>query len=106
MYVDHPLSLTSTAPVTCCLDGASPYGAVNMAGNVWEWCEDTYHPGFYKNAPAKNPVNLAKGDQKILRGGAFQLDAAFMRTWHRYWLADIDRISDIGFRTVVSGTGK
>src|SRR5262245_19275755 len=32
MWVDHPLSLTSTAPVTCCLDGASPYGAVNMAG--------------------------------------------------------------------------
>ena len=103
MYVDHPLSLTSTAPVNCCLEGASPYGAVNMAGNVWEWCEDTYQPGFYKDAPAKNPVNRAKGDQKILRGGAFQLDAAFMRTWHRYWLSDVDRISDIGFRTVVSG---
>ncbi len=102
MFVDHPLSLTSTAPVNCCEEGASPYGTMNMAGNVWEWCEDTYHPDFYKDSPKKNPVNRVKGDLKILRGGAFQLDPAFLRTYHRYWLADIDRISDIGFRTVVS----
>ena len=103
MFVDHPLSLTSTAPVNCCVEGASPYGAVNMAGNVWEWCEDSYLRGFYAKSPAKNPVNLGQSKEKILRGGAFQLEAGFLRTYHRYWLSDIDRISDIGFRTVVSG---
>ena len=103
MYEDHPLSLTSTAPVNCCVDGASPYGAVNMAGNVWEWCEDSYLPSFYAKSPAKNPVNLGKSNEKILRGGAFQLDSYFLRTYRRYWLQDIDRISDMGFRTVVSG---
>ena len=103
MYVDHPLSLTSTAPVGCCLEGASPYGAVNMAGNVWEWCEDSYLPGFYASSPRKNPVNLGKSREKILRGGAFQLEPTFLRTYARYWLLDVDRISDIGFRTVVSG---
>jgi len=103
MYVDHPLSLTATAPVNCCLEGASPYGAVNMAGNVWEWCEDSYLPGFYAKSAAKNPVNLGKSREKILRGGAFQLDVPYLRTYHRYWLTDVDRISDMGFRTVVSG---
>lgn len=103
MYEDHPLSQTSTAPVSCCGEGASPYGVFNMAGNVWEWCEDSYLPGFYASSPKKNPVNLAKSDQKILRGGAFQLAPHYLRTFHRYWLTDIDRISDIGFRTVVSG---
>ncbi len=103
MFEGHPLSLTSTAPVNCCQEGASPYGAMNMAGNVWEWCEDSYLPGFYASSPKKNPVNLGKSREKILRGGAFQLQPAYLRTYHRYWLLEIDRISDIGFRTVVNG---
>ena len=103
MYEGHPLALTSTAPVNCCQEGASPYGALNMAGNVWEWCEDSYLPGFYAASPRKNPVNLAKTKEKILRGGAFQLQPPYLRTYNRYWLLDIDRISDIGFRTVVNG---
>ncbi|HYO16522.1 MAG TPA: SUMF1/EgtB/PvdO family nonheme iron enzyme [Thermoanaerobaculia bacterium] len=70
-YEDHLLSQTSTAPVNCCGEGASPYGAFNMAGNVWEWCEDSYLPGLYASSPKKNPVNLEKSNQKILRGGAF-----------------------------------
>ena len=102
MWVDHPLSSTSTAPVNCCAKGASPYGVLNLAGNVWEWCEDTYQPDFYARSPKKNPVNLAKGDLKILRGGAYQLGPTFMRTFNRYWLLDVDRISDIGFRTALS----
>ena len=103
IWVDHPMSRTSTAPVNCCRAGASPYGAVNMAGNVWEWCEDTYSPGFYAESPRKNPINRAKGDLRVLRGGALQLGPTFLRTYNRYWLTDIDRISDIGFRTVLSG---
>ena len=103
MWNDHPVSQTSDAPVNCCQAGASPYGAVNMAGNVWEWCEDTYLPDFYAKSPAKNPVNQAKGDLKILRGGAFQLGPTFLRTYNRYWLLDVDRVSDMGLRTVVSG---
>lgn len=102
MWVDHPLSGKSTAPVNCCAPGASPYGVLNLAGNVWEWCEDTYQPDFYARSPKKNPVNVAKGDLKILRGGALQLGPTFMRTFNRYWLLDVDRISDIGFRTALS----
>lgn len=102
MWVDHPLSRKATAPVNCCAAGASPYGVLNMAGNVWEWCEDSYQPDFYARSPKKNPVNLAKGDLKILRGGALQLGPTFLRTFNRYWLLDVDRISDIGFRTALS----
>jgi formylglycine-generating enzyme required for sulfatase activity len=103
IWVDHPLSKVATAPVNCCAAGASPYGAINMAGNVWEWCEDTYTPDFYASSPRKNPLNRIPQGPKILRGGAFQLESRFLRTTSRYWLSDIDRISDIGFRTVVGG---
>jgi formylglycine-generating enzyme required for sulfatase activity len=103
MWADHPLSTVSDAPINCCQAGASPYGAVNMAGNVMEWVEDTYRRDFYATSPRKNPVNLEKGDWKVLRGGAMQLGPMFLRTYNRYTLTVLDRISDIGFRTVVSG---
>jgi formylglycine-generating enzyme required for sulfatase activity len=103
MWVDHPLSNDGDAPVNCCQDGASPYGAMNMAGNAWEWVEDTYSQSFYKGSPRKNPVNLEKGDSKVVRGGAAQLGPFFLRTYNRYTLSVLDRISDVGFRTVVSG---
>jgi serine/threonine-protein kinase len=101
--VDHPMSEVSTAPVNCCRAGASPYGALNMAGNVWEWCEDSYTPDFYASSPRKNPINRHPGVVKIVRGGAMQLSPKFLRTYSRYWLSDVERISDVGFRTVVSG---
>ena len=104
MWVDHPLSETSTAPVNCCAAGASPYGAFNMAGNVWEWCEDSYTPDFYQRSPRKNPLNRdGKTVEKIVRGGAMQLSPNFLHTYSRYWLSNVDRISDVGFRLVVSG---
>jgi serine/threonine-protein kinase len=102
IWEEHPISFTSTGPVNCCPAGASPYGATNMAGNVWEWCEDSYTPGFYGRSPRKNPINRDQTIEKIVRGGAMQLSQHFMRTYRRYWLNHYDRNSDLGFRTVVS----
>jgi formylglycine-generating enzyme required for sulfatase activity len=55
--------------------GASPYGALDMAGNVWEWVSDLYDSDFYLTAPADNPTGpsaMIGRYQRVIRGGSFQ----------------------------------
>ena len=74
----------STHPVGVLPGGASPYGAHDMAGNVWEWVEDWYH-GDYSGAPSTGyPAWLEpSGSDRVVRGGTFFNSAAFVRAGHR-----------------------
>ena len=103
VYRGHPAAETSTAPVSCCAAGASPYGVLNLAGNVYEWCEDVYQRDFYAQSPARNPVARGEGPNRVLRGGAHVLEVEDLSSTLRYRLRTGDRTPYIGFRTVVSG---
>ena len=63
----------STWPVGSFPGGASPYGALDMSGNVWEWVADWYEYGYYDRSPAVDPLNdnPERRRSKVLRGGSF-----------------------------------
>jgi len=60
-----------TSPVGSYLNGASPYGALDMAGNVWEWVADWYDANYYANVPRNNPKGPTSGQYRVLRGGSW-----------------------------------
>jgi len=85
-----------TLPVGSFLEGASPFGALDCAGNVWEWCADRYGP--YAADAADNPRGPASGSGRVVRGGSWSGLPAAARCSHRSSLAPDCRGSDLGFR--------
>ena len=63
--------------------GASPYGAMDMAGNVMEWCQDWYGRGYYAESAKKNPQGPANGAYRVLRGGSFFFEPQDARSYAR-----------------------
>ena len=66
-----PQNASDSAPVGSKPDGASPYGCLDMAGNVRQWCADCYDNAYYTHSPARNPTGPATGTYRVLRGGAW-----------------------------------
>lgn len=64
-------------------NGASPYGAMDMAGNVMEWCQDWYSRGYYAVSAKRNPKGPEKGAYRVLRGGAFFFEPQDNRSYAR-----------------------
>lgn len=78
--------------------GASPYGALDMAGNVVEMVADWYDAAFYKASPATDPTGPASGNRYVGRGGGYLSEAVWQRTSSRDWYDLTDESSPLGFR--------
>ncbi|NPV85717.1 MAG: SUMF1/EgtB/PvdO family nonheme iron enzyme [Anaerolineae bacterium] len=87
-----------TAPVGSYPEGASPYGALDMAGNVWEWVADWYDANYYANSPRENPKGPSSGEYRVLRGGSWLIDVSDVRAAGRDWGAPSFTSSSLGFR--------
>jgi formylglycine-generating enzyme required for sulfatase activity len=101
------LGLGGTTPVGIFPEGVSPYGCLDMAGNVWEWTrslwgEDGSEPDFkYPYTPTDGRENLEAGNGvlRVLRGGSWDNYRRYARCAYR--LRHL-RLVDLGFRVVVS----
>ena len=88
------LGMQTTTPVGIFPDGASPYGVLDMSGNVWEWCGNKY-------ANPNDETIDDSDDERVLRGGSWYDNQSLTRVASRYYNHPVNRNSDLGFRVVV-----
>lgn len=94
------VNIGGTTPVGSYPQGASPYGVLDMAGNVWEWTSSQYQPYPYDVSDGReNPVG---DDNRVLRGGSWLNDGNNVRCELRLFNLPDDRDSTYGFRVASS----
>ena len=100
----------ATSAAGCFATGASPYGAQDMAGNVWEWTRSLWGES-YSEPKYKYPYRANDGREdlkapdrmpRMLRGGSYYGNQSLARCAFRLRYSLVRRIVDVGFRVVVS----
>lgn len=85
-------------------DGQSAFGALQMAGNVYEWVEDWYSANYYEASPAFGPLGPSGGRYRVMRGGSWQLDGDRLRAFVREVSEPQYMNDNLGFRCAMDAT--
>lgn len=90
--------VAKTSPVGNFPQGASPYGVLDMAGNVLEWVADWYSPDSYAHSPTANPLGPDWGQTRVVRGGAWATNSYYVSSPRRWAWDPSFQQRALGFR--------
>ena len=83
-------------------NGASPYGALDMAGNVLQWVADWYNSDYYAKSLEKDPPGPSSGNGRVMRGGSWHANEDNVRSSVRSVYKPSEWYSYLGFRCAMS----
>lgn len=91
-----------TTPVGNYPGGAGPYGTLDQAGNVWEWCADPWDSHAYRQRRngQLDPIAKAETPMRSVRGGSWNGPVAHLNAAYRDQRKKTKRFSNVGFRCV------
>ena len=95
---DYGSHLGETTKVGSYPRGASPYGVLDMAGNVAEWVYDWYQDDYYEHSPHDNPLGPDTGTAKVYRGGSYEDPGAQLTTTFRQAAGPPTTFMTVGLR--------
>ena len=90
-----------TAPVGC-FQNESWCGAYDLAGNVWEWCQDWFADDIYAASASLDPTGPASGAERVLRGGSWLDMPIKCRSYCRHSAAPKSGAANVGIRIAVT----
>jgi formylglycine-generating enzyme required for sulfatase activity len=100
--------LYQTTSVHAYPQGASPYGLLDMAGNVWEWTRSLWggypYPSDAKERAQREELQAPNDQNRVLRGGTFNFPLWYARYAHRHRYVSRYQIWSLGFRVVLSAS--
>jgi formylglycine-generating enzyme required for sulfatase activity len=92
-----------TTPVGSYPKGVSPYGALDMIGNVWEWTSSAFRPYPYDASDGREQGEQAEpAELRVLRGAAWDFTWWFARAAFRFDFSPGAALDDFGFRLVLA----
>jgi formylglycine-generating enzyme required for sulfatase activity len=100
--LNYDRNINDTTEVGAYPEGISPVGALDMAGNVWEWVADWYGEKYYEESPERNPQGPPSGTGHVLRGGTWYYYEEFIRSADRHWFKPEWQNYKIGFRCALT----
>jgi formylglycine-generating enzyme required for sulfatase activity len=100
--LNFDFSFGDTSPAGSFPFGASPYGVLDMAGNIAEWVADWFQLDYYATSPISDPTGPVATKSHVVRGGSWPDDPNVVRSDLRVGYLPDSAFVNIGFRCAES----